>query len=75
MRAQPARTIEETTIDHAWISIARSIMEDGEASTYDGLAMRETHDDDHRCVAEDFGPHRGAIRQSGASRMDASELR
>ena len=34
-------TIETTTIGEGWIGVARLIMQDGVASTYDGLAMRE----------------------------------
>lgn len=41
MRPDPSRSIEATTIGEAWIAIARLIMESGNASTYDGLAMRE----------------------------------
>lgn len=35
------RTIETATIGQAWIAIARLIMESGDSSTYDGLAMCE----------------------------------
>lgn len=38
---EPARIVNTTTIGEAWIAVARSIMESGVASTYDGLAMRE----------------------------------
>jgi thymidylate synthase len=33
--------IDTTTIGEAWIDVVRVIMDDGVASTYDGLAMRE----------------------------------
>ncbi len=41
MTAEPVRTIEARTIGEAWIAVARCVMERGDASTYDGLAMRE----------------------------------
>jgi thymidylate synthase len=41
MSAEPTRTIDATTIGEAWIDVARLIMDEGVASTYDGLGMRE----------------------------------
>jgi thymidylate synthase len=41
MSAERSSTIESTTIGEAWIDVARLIMDEGVASTYDGLDMRE----------------------------------
>lgn len=41
MSTEPPRFIDASTIGEAWIDVARLIMDDGVASTYDGLAMRE----------------------------------
>jgi thymidylate synthase len=41
MSAEPTRTIDATTIGEAWIDVARLIMDEGVAGTYDGLGMRE----------------------------------
>jgi len=38
---EPPRFIDATTIGEAWIDVARVIRDEGVASTYDGLAMRE----------------------------------